>query len=233
MISVYIKTDKFVEPDEPLYYLVAGNGVFLVKKAGLFTAVVGAQNVAGLENQSPALRLMIPRVPRNVMEQVYGFFDVVYRQWDGEAVAFLYYSPERAEFHVDVPPQTLFRHRTSRGWRTEGRLEYGELPRPDGFLWIGDVHSHGDVAAFFSEVDDRDDGQDGLRIVMGRLDRSVPALRVSFVTGGTRFDLPSEQVLEDYSVPLPPPSDWLQRVRFRCEGMRWSNPSRWNESREN
>src|SRR5438132_2692985 len=33
------------------------NGVFLVKKAGLFTAVVGAQNVAGLESQSPALRL--------------------------------------------------------------------------------------------------------------------------------------------------------------------------------
>ena len=221
MIPLYLKSENFKAPGDALYYLVAANGVFFVKQAGLFTAVTKAHNVAGLEIETPALSLAIPKLPRTLMEKVYGFFDVVYRQWDGEAVAFFYYSPSLEQFHVDVPPQTLFRHRTHRGWRTDSRLEYGSLPRPDGFLWLGDVHSHGDLRAFFSDTDDQDDGQDGLRIVMGQLDRPTPDVSVSFVTGGTRFELGAEDVIEDFSRlrPVAPPPGWLQRISIRCKGV--------------
>ena len=230
MIPVYLKTADFEQPAEPLYYLVAANGVFLVKDAGLFASVTKAENVAGLESVVPAFTLRMPKVPRDLMEKVYGFFDVVYRQWDGEAVAFLYYSSDGERFHVDVPPQTLFRYRTHSGWRTQGRLEYGPLPRPEGFLWLGDIHSHGDSRAFFSGTDDRDDGQDGLRIVMGRLNRDIFEICVSFVTGGTRFELAPEDILEEFSRPLPAPSEWLQRISFRCNGGKGLDRQRsWNE----
>jgi hypothetical protein len=218
MIPLYLKTGELTDPDDELYYLVAGNGVFLVKRSEVFTAITRVQDVAGLEVQTPALTLTIPKLPRSLMEKIYGFFDIVYRRWDGEAVVFLFYSPENGRFHVDAPPQTLVRRRTSSGWRTESHVEYKSLPRPEGFLWLGDVHSHCDLGAFFSATDDHDDGQDGLRIVMGRLDRHQPDVCASFVTGGTRFELAAEDVIENFRGPVTPPPVWLERVSFRCKG---------------
>jgi hypothetical protein len=150
-----------------------------------------------------------------LLEQIYGFFQLVFNRWDGEAVVFLYYSPARCEFLADAPPQQLTRYRTHRGWSTAGHVEYRSISRPDGFLKLGDAHSHGDSAAFFSSVDDRDDCEDGLRIVMGHLDRSRPDVRVSFIANGTRFRLEAEDVLDAFNEPLEPPERWTRRVSCR------------------
>jgi len=219
MIPLYLRTADFSEPPESLYYLVAAEGMFLVNRNGLFSSVTEVRGVAGLESQKPEVRLHFPRIPRGILEQAYGFFDYVYRKWEGEAVAFLYYSAKHG-FHLDVPPQKLFRYKSYRGWRTQGRVEYGSMPRPEGYVKLGDAHSHADTPAFFSGTDDRDDEEDGLRIVMGDLDRSRPSVRVSFVAGGSRFSLNQEDMLENFSVPLPPPAEWTQRVVCRYEGIR-------------
>jgi hypothetical protein len=213
MIPLYAKTLDRVEPRDSIYYLLAANGVFLVKKTVLFESVTPPVEVAGVEPQSIALKLSFPQVPHEVMATIYGFFQFVFRKWDGEAIVFLFYSPVRNEFRVDAPPQRLTRHRTPRGWRTEGRVEYGAVSRPTGFLKLGDVHSHGDSPPFFSTVDDRDDGEDGLRIVMGNLDRPEPAVRASFIASGIRFKVPTTDVIEEFSAPAPPPEAWIRRVR--------------------
>jgi PRTRC genetic system protein A len=215
--KVYPKTSDLVDPGGSAYYLVAENGVFLVKQAGLFTSVTRARTVAGLQKQAPSLSLLFPRLPRRLVEQVYGFFRLAYERFDGEAVVLLYYSSERGEFHADAPPQWLTRRWTCRGWRTEGRVEYRAPPRPEGFLKLGDAHSHGGSAAFFSGLDDRDDREDGLRIVMGRLDRPRPEVRVSFVANGTRFRVRPRQVLESFNDAVPPPKEWIRRVTCRYE----------------
>ena len=107
--------------------MLAANGVFLVKNNGLFRSVTAADGIAGLGRQEPHASLSFPKLPRNLIEQVYGFFDFVYRKWEGEAVALLYYSPESGQFRVGIPPQKLVRYRGARGWRTEGRVQYGDL----------------------------------------------------------------------------------------------------------
>ena len=220
MIPVYVKYSDFADLSDSIYYLVASDGVFLVKKTALFKSVTQARLIAGLESQTASIELLFPRIPRRILEAIYGFFSFVCRRWDGEAVAFLYYSPQTGEFLVDVPPQRLFRFRSKSGWETEGRVEYGALPRPEGFLKIGDAHSHGRQPAFFSSTDDHDDLEDGLRIVMGSLHRNVPDIRVSFVSGSYRFGLELEGVLEDFSSTLPPPAEWTRRVTCRYEGLR-------------
>ena len=218
MIPFHLKTADFVEPADPLYYLLAANGIFLVKNNGLFRSVTAAPEIAGLHSQDQTAVLNLPKLPRELMEKVYGFFDYVFRQWGGEAVAFLYYSPERREFRVGIPPQKIYRYRWLREWRTEGRVEYGYVPRPESFVKLGDIHSHPDCAAFFSRTDDFDDEEDGLRIVMGDLKRCPPDVRVSFITGGTRFRLQPERVLEDFGYPAPPPAEWTQQVTCLYEG---------------
>ena len=218
MIPAYFKTDEFREPASPCYYLVTASGIFLVRKTELFSSVTKADAVPGLAPEEPSCSLSFPRVPREITEQLYGFFQAAFDEWEGEAVAFLYYAPESRTFGVAVPPQTLFRHRWFGGWRTEKRVVYGHLPRPEGFLKLGDAHSHADFPAFFSCTDDRDDGEDGLRIVIGDLHRLEPSISVSFVASGTRFALRPEDVLEDFSAPVPPSREWLERVVCREEG---------------
>ena len=216
-ISVYLKTRDGGEPSDATYYLLAANGAFLAKKTPLFASITHAPTVAGLEQQVPALDLSFPKLPRDLLEQIYGFFQFVYKRLDGEAIVFIYYSPDRGEFHVDAPPQTLTRYRTHHGWRTLGSVEYRAIPRPEGFLKLGDAHSHGDCHAFFSSTDDRDDAEDGLRVVMGKLDRPELDVCVSFVAGGTRFKLEPGSVLEDFTEPVPPPQAWTERVFCRYE----------------
>lgn len=218
MIPLVLKTGDFVAPGQPAYYLVAANGAYLVKNTRLFSSVTESKVIAGLEPESPSLRLAFGKVPRQLLEKIYGFFQFVYDRVDGEAIVFLYYCPERAEFHVEAPPQWVTRYRCDEEWRTRGSLEYRAIPRPPGFLKLGDAHSHGDSSAFFSRIDDRDDGEDGLRIVIGRLDRAWPDVCVSFVANGTRFELEPNDVLEDFNLPLlPPPVEWSRRVRCRYE----------------
>jgi hypothetical protein len=219
MIPLYLKSSQFEEPDVAAYYLLAANGVFLVKKSGVFSSVTEAP-VRGLERQRPSVSLGFPKLPRDLLEPIYGFFQYAYEEFDGEAVVFLYYSPEQQLFHADAPPQRLTRYRTHHGWRTEGNVEYGAMTRPPGYLKLGDAHSHGESPAFFSRIDDRDDGEDGLRIVMGGLHRPRPEIRVSFIANGTRFSLEPDEVLDDVMKPAPPPEAWVNRIACRYEDAR-------------
>jgi hypothetical protein len=216
MIPIYFKTEKFTELASSSYYLVTELGNFLVKKTELFTSVTQAEALPGLHSQKESLSLRLPKLPREIVERMYGFFDAVFRMWDGEAIVFLYYSPETGGFKVEPPPQTLFRYRSFTGfWRTEMRVTYGYLPRPAGYIKLGDAHSHADLPAYFSCADDEDDKEDGLRITMGSLDRSRPTVSASFIVNGARFTLDPEDVLEDFSAPAMPPQDWLERVTLK------------------
>ena len=220
VVPVYLKTPDGDVPGDPLYYVVAANGTFLVRNTALFTATIPATDVVGLERQQEGITIHFPPIPRLILEHVIGFFRTVYDRWDGEAIAFLYYAPELKEFRVEIPPQTLPRYRSRGRWRTEGRLEYGCLPRPDGFLKLGDMHSHGDAPAFFSGTDDRDDREDGLRIVIGRLDRTRIEMRASFVVNRLRFPVGLSDVIETPSGPfalVAPPDDWMRQVVCRYE----------------
>ncbi len=215
MLPTYLNTPGLPEPADPVYLLVAANGTFLVNKTALFTSITEVSEVSWLERQKPSVQLTFPKVPRQLMERVYGFFQAVYRRWRGEAVAFLYYAPATGDFGVAVPPQELRRYQCSGSWHVEPSVQYGSLSPVPGYIKLGDVHSHMNLPPFFSATDSRDDWQDGLRIVMGNLDRPIPAVRVSFIAQGVRFVLKNEDVLEDFSRPLPPPRTWLDRVTSR------------------
>lgn len=212
MIPAYFKTDEISEPAAPCYHLVTASGTFLVRKTALFSSVTSAGAIPGLAPEEESCRLFFPPVPRAVMEQLYGFFQAAYDEWGGEAVAVLHYAPESRSFAIAVPPQLLFRQRWSDGWRTEKRVVYGHVPRPKGFLKLGDAHSHADFPAFFSCTDDQDDAEDGLRIVLGDLDRLEPSISVSFIASGTRFTLRPEDILEGLSAPITPPQEWMERI---------------------
>jgi PRTRC genetic system protein A len=217
MIPVFFKTEAFSKPESTLYFLIAKNGLFVACKTNLYTSVTRASRPNGLMDQEQALALHFPKIPRDIMEQVLGFFEAVYKKWEGEAIVFLFYNTTNKAFRIGVPAQTLFRYKSVGRWRTEMRIEYESAPRPPGFIKLGDIHSHADLPAFFSCADDNDDAEDGLRIVIGKLDRSAPDIRASFVVGRTRFVLAPNDIVEEFSRTMTPPQEWLEKVFLREE----------------
>jgi len=111
-----------------------------------------------------------------------------------------------------VPPQRIFRYRLGNRWRTEGHVEYEAIRRRKECVLLGDVHSHCDLPAFFSYTDDLDDKADGLRIILGRVNRNRPEIAASFVASGQRFPLRAEQACEDFCTPRVPPRHWLRQI---------------------
>jgi PRTRC genetic system protein A len=206
VIPVYLKSADFEEPDCALYYLVAANGLFLVRKTPLFASVTAAHGVCGLEYQTEHVTLRFPKIPRWIMNSIYGFFRAVHQRWDAEAISFLFYNPQKDAFRIGIPRQKLF---------GSASLRYSPYPRPEGFIKLGDIHSHGSLPAFFSHTDDDDDSEDGLHIVLGELHRAEPGVSVSFVAGGQRFKVRPEHVFEsDLFRPDPPPRRWLEKITY-------------------
>jgi len=222
-LPIYLKSGELIDPP-PIYYLVTGNGNFLVKRTDLYSSITPVSTLVGLDRQEPHLEIHLPRISNKLMQQIYSFFQEVYNRWEGEAIVFLFYHPDKSIYRIGVPPQTLFRGYYHGGWRTQRRIAYGYVPRPSGYLKIGDAHSHADFPAFFSCADDQDDaGQEGLHLVMGNLHYSRPDLSASFVVGGHRFSLPVAMVTEDFSHASPPPEEWLQQITYREDN--WESPS--------
>jgi hypothetical protein len=217
VIPIYRKTAGFVEPPEPVYFLLSRDGLLLVQRNGLFRAAVKAEGVPELEGQKPYVELAFPKLPRELMESIYGFFQAVYDRWRAEGIVLLYYSPQQRVFRAAVPPQTIYCYQIGQRWYAEGRVKYGYHARPEGFVKLGDAHSHAYLPAFTSCVDDMDDREDGLRIVMGDLHRRVPSVSTSFVAGGHRFRLAAPTVIDDFAVPTAPPAEWLAQVTCEYE----------------
>jgi PRTRC genetic system protein A len=228
LFPVYLKTADLSPPTEAAYFLVARNGVFVARSCDLFASVTPVTGVAGLGAQSTSITLNVPRIPGGLLAQILGFFQFVYQRWEGEAVVFIFYSPARREFRLSVPGQRLRRYRAHGRWHVQGSVEYRSVSRPEGFVKLGDAHSHCACPAFFSTTDDLDDRQDGLRVVIGRLDRGRPDVCVSFVAGGVRFPLETDEALEDFGEAVAPPREWRERVTVSSEHRRHG---RWRSGR--
>jgi hypothetical protein len=213
---ILLKTDASVRSDETLYYVVASNGIFQVREAGMYRAVTRAEKpVPGLLPEKEQLEFTFPRLPVALLREVLGFFVAVYGEHGGEAIVILFYRPESRTYRVDVPRQTIPGYRRWDGrWRAHRRLSYGEVARPPGYRRFGTIHSHADSPAYASEIDCADERfQDGLHVVFGDLDRSEPSRSACFVANGVRFPLHPDDVLERCAVPDgPADAEWLVRV---------------------
>ena len=202
MIQRYFKEPGFQDPKQPLYSLVASNGCFLVRNTVLFSSVTEAP-VPGLEPQRPSLTLHFGKLPREVMEKALGFFRWAWKTHGSEAIVLLFYNPKTRLFHVQAPPQTVHYAMS---------VKYTAIERPAGFLSVGDIHSHGGGMAHFSGTDDEDDKADGLRLVMGYVDKANPDICCSFIAGGTRFRVPVEDAAEDFHGVIEPPDEWKSQL---------------------
>ncbi len=168
MFPVYVKDETFRPPADPVYYLRARDGLYLVKQTSFFRSVIAVPEPdaapalpfapAGLLPQAEEIVPTFPPIPLDILAQAAAFFAGIARAHGTEAVALLYYELRAGTYRLLIPRQQV----------SDAHARYEVGVTPEGLLRVGTLHSHVGDAAFHSEVD-RDDerADDGLHIVVG------------------------------------------------------------------
>lgn len=210
-VSFYLKDKDFEEPEEDIYFLLASNGLFKVTKTLIFTAstwffIPHRENELGvLESHKESLDLHLPqKIPYKIFLFALGFFREIYRLYRTEAEALLYWDENSKEYALDVKEQ--------------GTERLGLIAKvgsnPEGLIRIGTLHSHGDLWAFHSGIDDEDEKHDdGLHITFGEV-MQIPSISCSVVVGGRRFMVRTADIFELMELSTPQaPKEWIKKVK--------------------
>jgi hypothetical protein len=205
MLPIYLKDLDFTPPEDPIYYLLARDGLFLVKRTAFFEAAVPVQGIPWLRPQEPGVRLTAPPLPAALLLNAVAFFKAVYGRYQSEAVALLGWREASRAYELVIPHQTV----------GGGHCNYEVREFPEGLIRLGTIHSHAGAQAFHSERDEADERhEDGFHLTVGNLDGDL-TLSCSVVVQGYRGQIPPESLFSPYPIPwekLPPESDWDQEV---------------------
>jgi len=205
MLPIYLKDQDFTPPDDPIYYLLSRDGLFLVKRTPFFEATVPAPGIPWLQSQGTRVRIHAPALPAGLLLQCLAFFRAVYQRHRSEAVVLLGWREATRDYELVVPHQTV----------GGGHCDYEIKEFPAGLVRLGTIHSHAGVEAFHSERDINDERfEDGFHFTVGNIDGDI-TLSCAVVVQGYRGQLPPEQMFSPYPIPweaAPAPQGWDQTV---------------------
>jgi hypothetical protein len=202
-IPIVIKRSKDtpLPEGENLYYVIASNGVFRVRKTQWFESCVKTDKLPGeLEAQEEQLIVNFPKIPKALLEKTVGFFRWAFQKHSTEAVMLLVLNRDTNQVFALCPEQTGFYHK---GWnnskRTSADVKY-KMPVdiPGKFYIFGTIHSHCDFSAYSSPMDKEDEKpMAGVHITVGHVNTD-PQLHIEAVVDGVRFKTAENLVLEGF-----------------------------------
>jgi hypothetical protein len=191
MLPIYLKDREFTAPEEPIYYLLTRDGLFLVKRTRFFEAEVPAPGIPWLEPQEAGVKLSAPPLPTELLLQAVAFFRAVYERYRSEAVALLAWREGANAYELAIPHQTV----------GGGHCDYEVQDFPAGLTRLGTIHSHAGLEAFHSERDDVDERhEDGFHLTVGNIDGDL-TLSCSVVVQGYRGLIPPACLFSPYPIP--------------------------------
>lgn len=155
-------------PARPYAYILAGQGVIKAADTPHFRAALLVSNgtrVAGLPDYPTGLITHLPKIPYGWLRAV---LEHARRAGAGQGILApveqMYHFHWLGEWRVSVPRQ----------WASAGRVVYRGGMQANIVL---EMHSHHEMAAYFSDMDDRDEQGCRLYGVLGRI-YSRPELRL-------------------------------------------------------
>ncbi len=226
LTPIYIKPRKNTAwPDDPVFYLLTGSGLFLCRNHDFFQSSVEVKRwPSELASHEAFLAARYPKIPRKLLERVVGFFHRVADMHQSEAAVLLAYHRLRKRVVAVVPKQLATVSRNAWGDVYPIGVEY-EIPAdlaPE-LVVLGDIHSHVDSPAYASYIDKHDEThRAGLHVVVGRIYSEPPQLHIEAVVDGTRFIVDESLVLEDYRRRrFDFPEAWLDKLHVEPYGRKF------------
>lgn len=206
-----------IKPAKLNTWMVDANGVHLTVKnpIGEFTATIttkdqGIPNLPKLVDQQ--FLMYVPKMPAEIYYKIERFFvDVCDKVNGAEAFVQIYYDRETGKYRCHVPKQTVTG--TSVNYDKTQDLSYLE---PDRYIFVMDIHSHNNMAAFFSGVDDRDETETRFYGVFGRVKQPIPDFRARYVVNEVRPEIKVEDIFDfrpgDNAKGYDYPKKWMEQI---------------------
>jgi PRTRC genetic system protein A len=183
--AVHKQTPLPVNSSLAYQYILAGNGVFIRAETSFFAVLlpIAPCPVRGLLPLKQHFRLKVPPIPGKLLNTVLADARRA-RRTDGGLNEVLYHFHHHGRtVQVKKPAQqaTAVSVITNHG---------------DGKSILCDLHSHGNMRAFFSQIDDADEQAAKVYAVIGKLE-SVPEIRLRVGVYGYWMPLPITAVFSD------------------------------------
>jgi PRTRC genetic system protein A len=187
MFRVFVNDGTQEMPDDDILYIVCKEGIYLKKKLGIMESITPVKGISVLESVAMTAQMNIKPVPGILFAQVMSFFREVYDKFYGEAIVLLFYNEEKRVYKVVPPAQKV----------SGGGIDYNRAMQIDGYTMIGDIHSHANMSAFHSGIDDADETSfDGLHITIGNNKDPEVSISTSIVSNGQRFIVNTEDYVK-------------------------------------
>lgn len=146
-----------------------------------------SMTVATESGDEGTFRWYLKKIPGAVFKAVRDFFKMVADKHNSEALVWIYYHPTDESYEIYVPTQRC----------TVTSVNELEFPVDTEERYrVMDIHSHGNIGAFFSSQDNRDEKGNRLFGVWGNF-RTEPVFKLRAGTGGKYFYLNAEDVFDD------------------------------------
>lgn len=192
MFPIWVNDGTTEMPTDPIFYVVAKDGIYLKKSMGHFNTISKVNAISILGECKPSAKLNITKIKRKQFGQILSLFRAVYNKYKAEVNIILHYNPTKQIFKIDIPPQGV----------TGGSVNYENgLVTHKGYIRIGTIHSHASMSAFHSGTDQGDEESwDGLHITLGKMDQEYFDISCSVMSSKERFIVDPTEYIESVEI---------------------------------
>lgn len=162
--------------------------------------------VPGLEVPESSFYLKLEsKIPYSILEQIVTFFkDVCEFKGGAEAMIQIYWCRDSKEYFTYCPEQEV----GCTSVKFKRNVEYDKK-----YLLVADVHSHNNMSASFSVIDDKDEQEPRIYGVVGKVMSPHPEMSFRISTGSGFSSIKVFDVFENPFPAVDYPDEWLERCK--------------------
>ncbi|GHU93044.1 hypothetical protein FACS1894208_01690 [Clostridia bacterium] len=201
--GVFVSREEAEQSDKIIRLFPANDGkVYEQRKTEMGVFTTPSHGIAELSEVESGFVPALPPIPATVLSEIVAFFRSIMGKTQYEALIHILWDKDNHEYCVRVPKQTV------------SKISVQAVPDDYGetFIHVMDIHSHNNMAARFSSIDDADEKATRLYAVIGRLDCFYPQMRVRISNGGKYMPVNPNLMFEGLDTDFP--EEWLENVKF-------------------
>lgn len=191
--------DDLPDPDNGPYYVATRKGYMVMQRSHFGNTLTPIDAIDTLPDTPSIIWKDIPKLPAELVGQVWSFFRAVLETKGSEAMVDITWSEEKG-YRVFVPPQEA----SHGGVKAQRNLSHykGQM--------VGTIHSHCDFSAFHSPTDRHDaDQHNGLHITLGMVNHDTPEIAIMISQNGEKWDpIPYDEAIDGMLTLNPHPQWW-------------------------